>query len=101
VGFGKECYSSPREQNSCFLLSKFQIDCLLLQCAIGQELKNPKDLITNTFSSQNIAVVRTGSIVAATLVLAATIARGYFVSNRQSTAVDRPVQVSDPLLSKK
>jgi predicted SPOUT superfamily RNA methylase MTH1 len=96
VGFGK--WYRDRKQTR-FSYSQSHIDCLLLQFAIGQELKNPKDLIINTFTFQNIAVVRTGSIVAATLILAATIARGYSVSNRQSIELDRPAQVSDPLLS--
>ena len=58
--------------------------------AIGKELKEPKDLIVDTFTSHSISVVRISSHVAATLILAATIARWYsVVSTRQSTEVDR------------
>lgn len=74
----------------CFFYSLSLIIFLQLKIAIGKELKEPKDLIVNTFTSHSISVIKTGSIVAATLILAATIARGYsVVSTRQSTEVDR------------
>jgi hypothetical protein len=78
---------------------------LFLQFAIGQELNNPKQLIIDTFSEEQISIVRNGSRVAMTLVLASSMARAFTinVSSRQSHDAmdDEPTaaKASDPLVS--
>jgi hypothetical protein len=72
--------------------------------AIGQELNNPKQLIMDTFSEEQISIVRTGSRVTMTLVLASSMARAFKinVSSRQShdEMDDEPTvaKASDPLV---
>ena len=77
---------------------------MFTQFAIGQELKDPKQLIVETFREDQISVVRTGSTVAMTLVLASSMARAYkaIMFSRQSHEVEderAPSQASDPLVS--
>jgi len=72
------------------------------QIAIAQELKEPKEMIANTFTSQQISIVKTGSITAAALILVGVAARAFTImkSRCHASEDDAPAaQASDPLLS--